>query len=102
MPGRPASTGAAITESLGMPESSVRIASSAILTITADAARLAFLKVEGFRIACAVRLRGLSRSLAAELLPYEIHVVCLRLMGSQTLPPRGGVETSRRPIDLVA
>ena len=39
----------AITESLGMPESSVRIASSAILTITADAARLAFLKVEGFR-----------------------------------------------------
>jgi len=69
------------------------------MTITADAARLAFGTLRH-------RLRGgrcrRSRSSAAELRPHEIRVVCIRSMGLRTLPPRGGVETTRRPSDLVA
>ena len=58
-----------------------------IMTFTADAARLALPEVGSFGIACAA-VEGLTRSLAAELGPYGIRVVCLRSMGLRT--PRHG------------
>ena len=65
----------------------------AILTITADSARLALPKVGSFGIACAVG-RGPESLHSSRAGPHEIRVVCLRSIGSQTLPPRGRVETS--------
>jgi 3-oxoacyl-[acyl-carrier protein] reductase len=56
-----------------------------ILTFTADAARLAYPDIGSFGIACAA-VEGLTRSLAAELGPHGIRVVCLRSMGSPEAP----------------
>jgi 3-oxoacyl-[acyl-carrier protein] reductase len=61
-----------------------------IMTFTADAARLALPEVGSFGIACAA-VEGLTRSLAAELGPYGIRVVCLRSMGSPDAPGTEGV-----------
>ena len=48
-----------------------------ILTISASPARLAVAMTGGFGVACAA-IEGLSRTLAAELAPQGIRVVCLR------------------------
>jgi NAD(P)-dependent dehydrogenase (short-subunit alcohol dehydrogenase family) len=59
-----------------------------VLTFTADAARLPYPNIGSFGIACA-GVEALSRSLAAELGPSGVRVVCLRSMGSPESP---GVE----------
>jgi 3-oxoacyl-[acyl-carrier protein] reductase len=62
--------------------------SGVILTFSADAARLPYPNIGGFGIACAA-VEGLTRSLAAELGPRGVRVVCLRSMGS---PESHGVQ----------
>lgn len=62
--------------------------SGAILTFSADAARLPYPNIGSFGIACAA-VEALTRALAAEYGPYGIRVVCLRSMGS---PEAAGVE----------
>jgi NAD(P)-dependent dehydrogenase (short-subunit alcohol dehydrogenase family) len=57
----------------------------AILAFSADAARLAYPDVGSFGVACAA-VEALTRSLAAELGPHGIRVVCLRSMGSPEAP----------------
>jgi enoyl-[acyl-carrier-protein] reductase (NADH) len=59
-----------------------------ILTFSADAARLPYPNIGGFGIACAA-VEALSRSLAAELGPSGVRVICLRSMGS---PESHGVQ----------
>lgn len=51
--------------------------SGVILTLSASPARLAIASTGGFGVACAA-IEGLSRTLAAELAPFGIRVVCLR------------------------
>ena len=51
--------------------------SGVILTLSASPARLAIASTSGFGVACAA-IEGLSRTLAAELSPLGIRVVCLR------------------------
>jgi 3-oxoacyl-[acyl-carrier protein] reductase len=48
-----------------------------ILTLTASPARLAIPGAGGFGVAC-VAIEGLTRTLAAELAPHGVRVVCLR------------------------
>jgi 3-oxoacyl-[acyl-carrier protein] reductase len=48
-----------------------------ILTLTASPARLAIPGAGGFGVACAA-IEGLTRTLAAELAPHGVRVVCLR------------------------
>ena len=55
--------------------------SGVIMMITATPARLAFPLVGGFGVACAA-MESLSRSLAAELGPKGVCVICLRSAGS--------------------
>jgi 3-oxoacyl-[acyl-carrier protein] reductase len=55
--------------------------SGVIMTITATPARMAFPRCGGFAIACAA-VEGMCRSLAAELGPLGIRVICLRSAGS--------------------
>jgi NAD(P)-dependent dehydrogenase (short-subunit alcohol dehydrogenase family) len=62
--------------------------SGAILTFSADAARLPYANIGGFGIACAA-VEALTRVLAAELGPSGVRVVCLRSMGS---PESRGVQ----------
>ena len=62
--------------------------SGAILTFSADAARLTYPRIGGFGIACAA-VEALTRALAAELGPSGVRVVCLRSMGS---PESRGVQ----------
>jgi 3-oxoacyl-[acyl-carrier protein] reductase len=52
-----------------------------IMMITATPARMGFPLVGGFSVACAA-LEGFSRSLAAELGPQGVRVICLRSAGS--------------------
>jgi 3-oxoacyl-[acyl-carrier protein] reductase len=61
-----------------------------ILTLSADAARIPFPEIGSFGIACAA-IEALSRSLAAELGPRGIRVICLRSMGSPDAPNVEGV-----------
>jgi NAD(P)-dependent dehydrogenase (short-subunit alcohol dehydrogenase family) len=56
-----------------------------ILTLTATPARMAFALCGGFGVACAA-IEGLCRTLAAELGPSGIRVVCLRSAGSPETP----------------
>jgi NAD(P)-dependent dehydrogenase (short-subunit alcohol dehydrogenase family) len=65
-----------------------RQGSGAILTFSADAARLTYPRIGGFGIACAA-VEALTRALAAELGPSGVRVVCLRSMGS---PESRGVQ----------
>ena len=51
--------------------------SGVILTLSASPARLAIASTGGFGVACAA-IEGLSRTLAAELSPQGVRVVCLR------------------------
>jgi 3-oxoacyl-[acyl-carrier protein] reductase len=51
--------------------------SGVILTLSASPARLAVASTGGFGVACAA-IEGLSRTLAAELSPHGVRVVCLR------------------------
>jgi 3-oxoacyl-[acyl-carrier protein] reductase len=51
--------------------------SGVILTLSASPARLALASTAGFGVACAA-IEGLSRTLAAELGPQGIRVVCIR------------------------
>ena len=51
--------------------------SGVILTLSASPARLAIASTGGFGVACAA-IEGLSRTLAAELSPHGIRVVCIR------------------------
>jgi 3-oxoacyl-[acyl-carrier protein] reductase len=51
--------------------------SGVILTISASPARMAIALTGGFGVACAA-IEGLSRTLAAELSPHGVRVVCLR------------------------
>jgi 3-oxoacyl-[acyl-carrier protein] reductase len=62
--------------------------SGVILTFTADAARLPYSNIGSFGIACAA-VEALTRSLAAELGPSGVRVLCLRSMGS---PESHGVQ----------
>jgi 3-oxoacyl-[acyl-carrier protein] reductase len=62
--------------------------SGVILTLSADAARLPYPNIGGFGVACAA-VEAVSRSLAAELGPRGVRVVCLRSMGS---PESHGVQ----------
>ena len=55
--------------------------SGVIMTITAQPARLGFPLCGGFSVACAA-VEGFSRSLAAELGPQGVRVLCLRSAGS--------------------
>ena len=51
--------------------------SGVVLTLSASPARLAIALTGGFGVACAA-IEGLTRTLAAELGPHGIRVVCLR------------------------
>lgn len=51
--------------------------SGVILTLSASPARLAIASTGGFGVACAA-IEGLSRTLAAELGPHGVRVVCIR------------------------
>jgi NAD(P)-dependent dehydrogenase (short-subunit alcohol dehydrogenase family) len=55
----------------------IRQRSGVILTLSASPARLAIASTGGFGVACAA-IEGLSRTLAAELGPQGVRVVCLR------------------------
>jgi enoyl-[acyl-carrier-protein] reductase (NADH) len=55
-----------------------------VLTLSADAARLALPGVASFGVACAA-VEALTRTLAAELGPSGVRVVCLRSSGSPEL-----------------
>jgi 3-oxoacyl-[acyl-carrier protein] reductase len=55
--------------------------SGVIMMITATPARMGFPLVGGFSVACAA-MEGFSRSLAAELGPRGVRVICLRSAGS--------------------
>src|SRR5688572_16975092 len=55
----------------------VRARSGVILMLSASPARLAIALTGGFGVACAA-IEGLSRTLAAELGPHGVRVVCLR------------------------
>jgi NAD(P)-dependent dehydrogenase (short-subunit alcohol dehydrogenase family) len=55
----------------------VRKRSGVILTLSASPARLAIASTGGFGVACAA-IEGLARTLAAELSPHGVRVVCLR------------------------
>ena len=55
----------------------IRQRSGTVLTLSASPARLAIASTGGFGVACAA-IEGLSRTLAAELGPHGIRVVCLR------------------------
>jgi 3-oxoacyl-[acyl-carrier protein] reductase len=59
----------------------IKQGSGVIMMITATPARLGFPLVGGFSVACAV-MESFSRSLAAELGPQGVRVICLRLAGS--------------------
>ena len=60
--------------------------SGVIMTITATPSRLGFPLCGGFSVACAA-VEGFSRSLAAELGPQGVRVICLRSAGSpETIP----------------
>lgn len=59
--------------------------SGVLLTITAEPAREATANVGGFGVACEA-IEGLWRSLAAELGPHGIRLVCLRSAGSPDTP----------------
>jgi NAD(P)-dependent dehydrogenase (short-subunit alcohol dehydrogenase family) len=70
-----------------------------ILTLTASPARLAISMGGGFGIAC-LAIEGLSRSLAAELGPHGVRVVCLRphriVDSGLNADPRTGSDEFRR------
>ncbi|WP_129787693.1 SDR family NAD(P)-dependent oxidoreductase [Promicromonospora panici] len=55
----------------------VRERSGVVLTLSASPARLAIASTGGFGVACAA-IEGLSRTLAAELSPHGVRVVCIR------------------------
>jgi NAD(P)-dependent dehydrogenase (short-subunit alcohol dehydrogenase family) len=59
----------------------VRQRSGVLLLLTAQVARLAWPLLGGFGVACAA-LEGFGRSLAAELSPHGVRVICLRSSGS--------------------
>ena len=59
----------------------IKNGSGVIMMITATPARMAIPLVGGFSVACAA-LEGFARSLAAELGPRGVRVVCLRSAGS--------------------
>lgn len=63
----------------------VKRGSGVILMLTATPARMAIPLVGGFGPACAA-IEALSRSLAAELGPHGVRVVCLRSAGSPETP----------------
>jgi NAD(P)-dependent dehydrogenase (short-subunit alcohol dehydrogenase family) len=56
-----------------------------VLLLTAQVGRTAWPLVGGFGVACAA-LEGFARSLAAEVGPYDVRVVCLRSSGSPDAP----------------
>jgi 3-oxoacyl-[acyl-carrier protein] reductase len=51
--------------------------SGVVLTLSASPARLAIASTGGFGVACAA-VEGLTRTLAAELGPHDVRVVCIR------------------------
>jgi NAD(P)-dependent dehydrogenase (short-subunit alcohol dehydrogenase family) len=59
----------------------IKKGSGVIMMITATPARMGFPLVGGFSVACAA-VEGFSRSLAAELGPQGVRVICLRSAGS--------------------
>ncbi|MGH7431277.1 MAG: SDR family NAD(P)-dependent oxidoreductase [Candidatus Methylomirabilales bacterium] len=59
----------------------IKKGSGVIMMITATPARMGFPLVGGFSVACAA-MEGFSRSLAAELGPQGVRVICLRSAGS--------------------
>lgn len=59
----------------------IKKGSGVIMMITATPARMSFPLVGGFSVACAA-MEGFSRSLAAELGPKGVRVICLRSAGS--------------------
>jgi 3-oxoacyl-[acyl-carrier protein] reductase len=59
----------------------IKQGSGVIMMITATPARMGFPLVGGFSVACAA-MEGFSRSLAAEIGPKGVRVICLRSAGS--------------------
>jgi 3-oxoacyl-[acyl-carrier protein] reductase len=78
--------------------------SGVILTLSASPARVALASTSGFGVACAA-IEGLSRTLAAELGPLGIRVVCIRphrigdTLGSDPDFPTVGAEAFRSFIE---
>lgn len=78
--------------------------SGVILTLSASPARLALASTAGFGVACAA-IEGLTRTLAAELGPQGIRVVCIRphrigdTLGPDPDFPVGGAEEFRSLIE---
>ena len=78
--------------------------SGVILTLSASPARLALASTTGFGVACAA-IEGLSRTLAAELGPQGIRVVCIRphrisdTLGPDPDFPVGGADEFRSLIE---
>jgi NAD(P)-dependent dehydrogenase (short-subunit alcohol dehydrogenase family) len=78
--------------------------SGVILTLSASPARVALASTTGFGVACAA-IEGLSRTLAAELSPLGIRVVCIRphrigdTLGSDPDFPTVGAEEFRSFIE---
>ena len=78
--------------------------SGVILTLSASPARLALASTAGFGVACAA-IEGLTRTLAAELGPQGIRVVCIRphrigdTLGPHPDFPVGGAEEFRSLIE---
>ena len=67
--------------------------SGVLLTITAPTAREATASIGGFGVACSA-VEGLWRTLAAELGPHGVRVVCLRSAGSPDTPDLQGMFTA--------
>jgi NAD(P)-dependent dehydrogenase (short-subunit alcohol dehydrogenase family) len=78
--------------------------SGVVLTLSASPARVALASTTGFGVACAA-IEGLSRTLAAELGPFGIRVVCIRphrigdTLGTAADFPMGGAEQFRTFIE---
>lgn len=70
----------------GVAPHMIKKGSGVIMTITATPARMGFPLVGGFSVACAA-IEGFSRSLAAELGPQGVRVICLRSAGSPEAIP---------------
>ena len=64
--------------------------SGVLLTISAVTAREATANVGGFGVACAA-IEGLWRTLAAELGPHGVRLICLRSLGSPDTPDLQGM-----------
>src|SRR6476620_4540420 len=83
--GAAGSVGAAVARAFAREGAAVFLAGRRLARVRAVAEQIEQAGVGSFGIACAA-VEGLTRSLAAELGPYGIRVVCLPSMGSPDAP----------------